>query len=42
VAEHRVDASWPATLATLDADAGFRREGLAVRALWLGPRPTKS
>jgi hypothetical protein len=42
VTERRVDSSWPTPLATIDADAGFRREGFAVRALWLGPRPTKS
>jgi hypothetical protein len=39
--EQRVDAPLQTALATLDADAGFRREGLAIRALWLGPRPTK-
>jgi hypothetical protein len=39
-AEWRFDVALPRSLAALDEAAGFRRDGLAVRTLWLPGAPT--
>jgi hypothetical protein len=35
--EWKFTTTMPAALAGLDEAAGFRRENLAVRTLWIGP-----
>jgi hypothetical protein len=39
-ADWRFDAALPGSLAALDEAAGFRRDGLAVRTLWLPGGPS--
>lgn len=37
--EWRFEITLPAVLAELDREAGFRREGLTAKSLWIAPRP---